>query len=58
MKCFTILKEIINIKNYKMKEITFKAETSEELFFMIEDFLKGYELNNGKFSLIKSKSLP
>ena len=38
-----------------MKEITFKAETSEELFFMIEDFLKGYELNNGKPS--KSKLL-
>ena len=33
-----------------MKEITFKAETSEELFFMIEDFLKGYELNNGILS--------
>lgn len=31
-----------------MKEITFKAETEEELFFMVQDFLNGYELNNGK----------
>ncbi|MHC6199220.1 hypothetical protein [Elizabethkingia miricola] len=40
-----------------MREITFKAETDLELFFMIEAYLMGYIENNGSRTKIKGRFL-
>ena len=47
----------INIKNYKMKEIYFKAETELELFFMMDSYVKGYVENNGLYKELKERYL-
>ncbi|HAY3534669.1 hypothetical protein KRE40_12210 [Elizabethkingia meningoseptica] len=38
-----------------MREITFKAETDLELFFMVNDYIKGYIENNGQLPELKAK---
>ncbi|MCT4329598.1 hypothetical protein [Elizabethkingia meningoseptica] len=40
-----------------MREITFKAKTDLELFFMIEAYLMGYIENNGSRTKIKGRFL-